>query len=253
MSDNTRQNSGRMNAYTCSTLVSTPAFAQPARARPSARSSPSRALTCVVPIKQPSPARSRSCPSQSSPDLALNTTCHRPPKPPEPRPPRPAHSSRSQAAPAARLASPGAREAPQVLEPGRASSDCFCSPTNVDRVSLCAILKFLPQTVSTSPGRASRANPLDYRAVSRPDSSPPTSSPACARRPAYSDHRRRRSAHRRDRQDLPYTLDHFTRAISPPVSPSALSSTTVTVSLGEGPRVRFSRTLGGFLHSHRLM
>jgi hypothetical protein len=32
MNDHTRQNSGRMNAHTCSTLVGTPAFAQPARA-----------------------------------------------------------------------------------------------------------------------------------------------------------------------------------------------------------------------------
>jgi hypothetical protein len=32
MNDHTRQNSGRMNAHTCSTLVGTPAFAQPPRA-----------------------------------------------------------------------------------------------------------------------------------------------------------------------------------------------------------------------------
>jgi hypothetical protein len=32
MNDDTCQNSGRMNAHTCSTLVGTPAFAQPARA-----------------------------------------------------------------------------------------------------------------------------------------------------------------------------------------------------------------------------
>jgi hypothetical protein len=44
-------------------------------------------------------------------------------------------------------------------------------------------------------------------------------------------------AHWRDRHDLPYTLGHFTRAISPPVSPSALSYAAITVSLGEGPQV----------------
>jgi hypothetical protein len=66
-------------------------------------------------------------------------------------------------------------------DPESPSPNSFRSPANVDRVSLCAILKFLPQTVSTSPGRASRANQLDYRAVSRPDSSPSTSSPACTR------------------------------------------------------------------------
>jgi hypothetical protein len=32
MNGHTRQNLGRMNAHTCSTLVGTPAFAQPARA-----------------------------------------------------------------------------------------------------------------------------------------------------------------------------------------------------------------------------
>jgi hypothetical protein len=32
MSDHTRQNLGRTNVHTCSTLVGTPAFAQPARA-----------------------------------------------------------------------------------------------------------------------------------------------------------------------------------------------------------------------------
>jgi hypothetical protein len=32
MNDHTRQNMGRMSAHTCSTLVGTPAFAQPARA-----------------------------------------------------------------------------------------------------------------------------------------------------------------------------------------------------------------------------
>jgi hypothetical protein len=42
-----------MNAHTCSTLVGTPAFAQPTRAPPSDRSSPSRALALAVPIKQP--------------------------------------------------------------------------------------------------------------------------------------------------------------------------------------------------------
>jgi hypothetical protein len=36
MNDHTRQNLGRMNVHTCSTLVGTPAFAQPARALASA-------------------------------------------------------------------------------------------------------------------------------------------------------------------------------------------------------------------------
>jgi hypothetical protein len=72
------------------------------------------------------------------------------------------------------------------------------------------------------------------------------SSPACARGPADSDHPRQRPTHRRDPQDLPYTLDHLTGAVSPPVSPSALSSAAGTVKLGEGPRVKFSGNLGVF-------
>jgi hypothetical protein len=129
MNDHTCQNSGRMNAHTCSTLVGTPAFAQPARARPSVQSSPSRALACAVPIKQPqgldrtSPRALRPCLSQSSPDFASSTPRHRPPSLPKPRPPRPARSSRAQVAPAARLASLGAREAFQALRPERTSPE----------------------------------------------------------------------------------------------------------------------------------
>jgi hypothetical protein len=46
----------------------------------------------------------------------------------EPRPPRPAPSSHFQAAPVARLASPVAREALQVLGPGRASPETHDRP-----------------------------------------------------------------------------------------------------------------------------
>jgi hypothetical protein len=178
-----------------------------------------------------------------------------PAKPPEPRPPRPAHSSHFQATPAARLAFPKAREAPRTQQSlaGDPESPSPDSPVNVVRVSLCAILKFLPQTVSTPPSRASRANQLDYRAVSRPKSSPPMSSSACACGSTYSDHRRRRSAHRRDRQDLPYTLDHFTGAVSPPVSPSALFLRRVHCSIRGRITGSFLQKPGGFLHRHRLM
>jgi hypothetical protein len=89
--------------------------------------------------------------------------------------------------------------------------------------------------------------------ATRPDSSPPTSSPACARGPADSDHPRRRPAHRRDPQDLPYTLGHLTGAVSPPVSPSSLSSAAGLFNLGEGPRVRFRGTPGGFLNCQWLI
>jgi hypothetical protein len=45
MNDHTRQNLGRMSGHTCSTLVGTPAFAQPARALAAASSQVSRALS----------------------------------------------------------------------------------------------------------------------------------------------------------------------------------------------------------------
>jgi hypothetical protein len=129
MNDHTRQNSGRMNAHTCSTLVGTPAFAQPARARPSVRSSPPCALACAVPIKQPqglgrtSPRALRPCLSQSSPDFTTSTPRHRPPSLLKPQPLRPARSSRVQVAPASRLASLVAREAFQALGPDRTSPE----------------------------------------------------------------------------------------------------------------------------------
>jgi hypothetical protein len=68
------------------------------------------------------------------------------------------------------------------------SPDFFRSLANVNRVSLYAILQFLPCTASMSPGQASQANQLDYLAVSRPEYSPPTNSPAYAHGPADSDH-----------------------------------------------------------------
>jgi hypothetical protein len=49
MNDHTRQNLGRMNVHTCSTLVGTPVFAQPTRAlalgRARGRASPHPVLT----------------------------------------------------------------------------------------------------------------------------------------------------------------------------------------------------------------
>jgi hypothetical protein len=52
MSDHTRQNLGRMNGHTCSTLVGTPALAQPVRALTPAFSQVRRApLPLVVPAR----------------------------------------------------------------------------------------------------------------------------------------------------------------------------------------------------------
>jgi hypothetical protein len=145
----------------------------------------------------------------------------RPPPLPKPRPPRPARSCRVQVAPAPRLASPVAREAFQALGPGRTSPDFGRPPARIDRAIRWVILRFLAHTPCLISGEARWPIWLTNRALVRPDSSPPTSSPACARGSADSDHPRRRPAHRRDPQDLPYTLDHLTRAVSPLVSPSA--------------------------------
>jgi hypothetical protein len=99
------------------------------RARPSVRSSPSRALARAVPIKQPqglgrtSLHALRPCLSQSSPDFASSTPRHRPLSLPKPRPPRPARSSHVQVAPASRLALPVAHEAFQALGPDKTSPE----------------------------------------------------------------------------------------------------------------------------------
>jgi hypothetical protein len=94
-------------------------------------------------------------------------------------------------------------------------------PPCVNRAIWWAIFQFLVPMSSLTSGEAHWPLQLNFTALVRPESSPPTSLPACARGPTYSDHHRWRSAHRHDRQDLPYTLDHFTGAISPLVSPSA--------------------------------
>jgi hypothetical protein len=60
--------------------------------------------------------------------LRLEHAAPPPAKPPEPQPPRPAPSSHFQAAPVARLALIVAREAFQVLGPGRASPETHDRP-----------------------------------------------------------------------------------------------------------------------------
>jgi hypothetical protein len=121
-------------------------------------------------------------------------------------------------------------------------------PARVDRAIRWVILQFLAHTPSLIPGETLWPIWLVNCALDRPDSSPPMSFPACARGLADSDHPRWRPAHRHDPHDLPYTLDHLTGAVSPSVSPSALSSVAGTVKLGEEPRVRFSGTPGDFLN-----
>jgi hypothetical protein len=111
---------------------------------------------------------------------------------------------------------------------------------------------FLAPTSSLAPSEALWPVWLNYHAVSRSDSSPPTSISACSRGPTDSDHPRRRRAHRRDPRDLPYVLDHLTGVASPPVSPSASFFLRGHCSIREGTRVRFPETLGSFLQSRRL-
>jgi hypothetical protein len=114
-------------------------------------------------------------------------------------------------------------------EPKSSSPDFGRAPARVDRAIRWVVLQFLTHTPSLIPGEALWPIWLINCALVRPDSSPPTSSPACARGPTDSDHPRWWPTHLRDPQDLPYTLDHLTGAVSPPVSPSSLSSAAGTV------------------------
>jgi hypothetical protein len=82
----------------------------------------------AVPIKQPKasavpPHALSILPEPKFTGLRLEHVVPPPAKPPEPRPPRPAPSSHFQAASVTQLASPVAREAFEVLRPGRASPE----------------------------------------------------------------------------------------------------------------------------------
>jgi hypothetical protein len=130
MNDHTRQNSGRMNAHTCSTLVGMPAFAQPQRALAPASGHVSRMPSPSVVLTRAfkaSPGRASPHPvltlADQTPLLSSGELFLRLPSLPKPRPLRPARSSRVQAAPAPRLASPVARGAFQALEPDRTSPE----------------------------------------------------------------------------------------------------------------------------------
>jgi hypothetical protein len=198
------------------------------------------------------------CPSLRLPpeqELQLRRGLLRPPPPPEPRPPRPLPSCASHSVSFASgpWGFPSARTRQNFIGDPRSSSPDFGRPRpRVDRAIRWAILKFLARIPSLISGKDLWPVQSDYGAVSRPDSSPSTSSPACARGPTYSDLHRRRSVPRRDRQRPSDLTRPLTGATSPPVSPPPFSSAAVTVPLGEGSWVRFRKTLGGFLQSHRL-
>ena len=125
-------------------------------------------------------------------------------------------------------------------------------PAHVDRVSLCAIFQFTARMVSTSPRGAPRAIGLTGIAVVRPEHSPPTSSPACAREPVDSGHHRRRAVPRCDRKNLPEPTSPLARPLSPPVSRAALFPSTVTVSIRGGTSGEKKKRPGGFVHCQRL-
>jgi hypothetical protein len=69
---------------------------------------------------------------------------------------------------------------------------------------------------------------------------------ACVRGQGSSYHLRRRPAHRCDRRDLPDVTDHPAGALLPPVSPTAVIYAAGTVQAGQGARVRFQLSPGGF-------
>jgi hypothetical protein len=146
-----------------------------------------------------------------------------------------------------------ARTRPCLTRAVGSPSPDFGRPTpRVDRATRYTIVQLLAPTTSLTSREAPRLTGLSYPAVVRPGSSPPPSFPACARGSTNSGHPRRRPAHPHDRRNLPYVVDHFTGAISPPVSPAALFSVAGTVPIGEGPWVIFRVTPGGFLHCQRL-
>jgi hypothetical protein len=105
-------------------------------------------------------------------------------------------------------------------------------PPRVDQANQWVFFQFLAPTSPLASREALWPVQLIYRAMSRLDSSLPTSISACARGPADSEHLRRWPAHRCDPRDLPYVLDHLTEASSPPVSPSASFFSATTVPLG---------------------
>jgi hypothetical protein len=144
---------------------------------------------------------------------------------------------------------------PRTLATGIAqlcSPEFGAPPAHVDRVSLCAIFQFTARMVSTSPCGAPRAIGLTGIVVVRPEHSPPTSSPACARGPADSGHHRRRVVPRCDRQNLPEPNPPLAGPLSPPVSRAALFPSVVTVFIRGGTSGEKKKRPGGFVHCQRL-
>jgi hypothetical protein len=111
---------------------------------------------------------------------------------------------------------------------GSRSPDFTRPPANVDRAPRWVILRFLAWVDSLAP----RALGLTYITVDRPEHTPPTSSPACARGLADFGHHRRQAVPRRDRKDLPKPTPPFAGPPSPLVSHAALFPSAGTVQKG---------------------
>jgi hypothetical protein len=132
------------------------------------------------------------------------------------------------------------------------SPDFTRPPANVDQPPRWAFLKFLARVDSLAPPEASHALGLNCIVVDRPEHSPQTSSPACARGPADSGHHRRRAIPRCDRKDFPKPTPSFTGPPSPPVSRAALFTPADTVPKGGGTSGKKEKKSGGFLNCQRL-
>jgi hypothetical protein len=129
---------------------------------------------------------------------------------------------------------------------GSRSPDFTRPPTNVDRAPRWVILRFLARLDSLTPREASRALGLTCIAVVRPEHTPSTSSPACARGPADSGHHRRQTVPRCDRKDLPKPSPPFAGPPSPPVSRAALFPFAGTVQRAAGTSRKKEQKSGGF-------
>jgi hypothetical protein len=105
-------------------------------------------------------------------------------------------------------------------------------------------LWFLERVDSLAPHEAPCALGLNSTVVSKPEHTPPMSSPACARGPTDSGHHRQQAVPQHDRKDFPELTPPFAEPPSPPVSRAALFTSAVTVSKGGGTSGRKEKKSG---------
>jgi hypothetical protein len=126
------------------------------------------------------------------------------------------------------------------------SPDFTRPPASVDQAPWWAFLQFLEWVDSLAPHEAFRALVLNYIVVDRPEQPPPTSSPACTRRPADSGHHHCRAVPRHDRKNFPEPTPSFTGPPLPPVSRATLFTSAGTVQKGRGTSGKKEKKSGGF-------